>query len=184
MNSYEFLSKHFAALEMRSASESPTDYSVQESIFYQQVPEIRVSLFEAWERCVDEIANLASLESDWDGYGACPIGDLAVAAALRACGLFYASNLPVPEVSPKSAGTIGLSWDFPDSEAYIEIGNTKYSGYLVIENFEPALFSGEADEIFPELLYPLTGATPQFNAAWDTIAEIKISQETVYGFAA
>ncbi|QDQ85800.1 hypothetical protein [Paraburkholderia megapolitana] len=144
----------------------------------------QASLSEAWEQCVEEIDRLESLEDGWDGYGGLGIGSEAIGAARLACARFSVANLPVPDISPKSGGTIGLSWDLEDAEAYIEIGNTTFSGYLKIGNFEPALFQGAAVEISAEHLIPLLQIRLPFDAAGYTISDIKINPELIYGSAA
>ncbi|MFM0543989.1 hypothetical protein PQR29_04600 [Paraburkholderia strydomiana] len=184
MYSYNLLPDYIRTYPIAGAVEYQYEPVAYEHMISHHIPDTQASAVEAWERCFEEIDELAQLQLNWDGYGGHALGAGAVQAAIRACVAFSRANLPVPEISPKSGGTIGLSWELAEGEAYIEIGNTTFSGYLTVENFETALFSGAADEIVPELLFPLLQAEPASQLAGYTIADIKINPELVYGFAA
>ncbi|MCY0389141.1 hypothetical protein OVY01_18505 [Robbsia sp. Bb-Pol-6] len=142
------------------------------------------SSFMEWEHCLREIDKFANFENDWNGYGGVAIGADALAAARRVCAQLASTGLPCPEVVPKSSGTIGFSWEFADTEAYLEIGNTTFSGYLQINNFEPALFSGDVDDFSPIYFYPLRNDASGVSSGSYTIANIEIGPELVYGLAA
>src|SRR5204863_10222506 len=71
------------------------------------------------------------------------------------------AGIPVPEVMPKSGGTMGFEWDVGTAEAYLEIGNTKFSGYVKSEDHEAILIEGRAGEfderivmLIQEALFP------------------------------
>ena len=95
---------------------------------------------------VDEFGDL---ERNWDGYGAEPISPNACKAARRFIWVLaqLSADLPAPDLVPKSSGTVGFEWDIGPAEAYLEIGNTRFSGYVKAEGQEPILIEGPGDEL-------------------------------------
>lgn len=186
MNLYDVPSSSFDDPWLKD--ELPREYAAayDSRAYYPAYPvaETPASVVEAWEKCIDEINSLGTLEHNWDGYGGHAIGEAAMNAALRACVVFATANLPAPEASPKSSGTIGLSWELSDAEAYLEIGNTTFSGYLSLPDYEPALLGGPVDEIGPALLYPLVMATSGFDIGGHGISGVQTSAGIEYGIAA
>ena len=113
------------------------------------------------------VHELASLEDDWDGYGAVAISDRARANAERFASIIGDTpfNLPTPEVTPNPAGTISFEWDSPHGEAYFEIGDTDYSAFIK-SNGQPTIYSqGRVDEIdqrtFARIHSALAPSVPQ-----------------------
>jgi hypothetical protein len=95
------------------------------------------------------VQELASLENDWDGYGAVAISDKARANAERFASIIGDApfNLPTPEVTPNPAGTISFEWDAPHGEAYFEIGDADYSAFIKSKG-QPTIYrQGRVDEI-------------------------------------
>lgn len=95
------------------------------------------------------VHELSKLESNWDGYSALPISQKViehVSRLINAIKLY--PQLPDPEVSPKSNGTISVEWITRNGEAYIEIGNTRYSGYIKATDYKrPYFLEGNSDTI-------------------------------------
>jgi hypothetical protein len=113
------------------------------------------------------VQELASLEDDWDGYGAVAISDQACANAETLASLIGDApfNLPTPEVTPNPAGTISFEWDSPHGEAYFEIGDTDYSAFIK-SKVQPTIYrQGRVDEIdqrtFASIHSALAPSVPQ-----------------------
>ncbi len=79
------------------------------------------------------IKSLKGLSENWDGYGAEAISQKAVSSTLFIISLLnnpQFHGLPLPEISPETNGTISMSWESSKGEAYLEIGQTRYAGYI------------------------------------------------------
>lgn len=99
-----------------------------------------------WSNAAVAVRALGLLRENWDGYGALPISNVAVnnaAAILESISLI--ASFGAPEVTPTSAGTISLSWETNNTEAVLEIGNTKYSGYVQTVGQPVIYLHGDAD---------------------------------------
>ena len=94
------------------------------------------------------ILNLKGLEEDWDGYGGLPIYQEVVDHGLNLLNVIKLfPDLPNPIITPKSNGTISVTWETSNGVGYIEIGRTRFSGYLQIGDSKPAYFQGLAHSI-------------------------------------
>lgn len=100
------------------------------------------------------IEELAKLNENWDGYGAAAISQQTRDNALRFVNLIEAApcGVPAPEICPKPNGTISFEWETPHVEAYLEIGNTRYSGFITADQQPPALFEGHADSMDQQIV--------------------------------
>jgi hypothetical protein len=84
-----------------------------------------------WTQAGASIRSLALLRDNWDGYGGLAISNATVKnaeAILTSISLL--ASFSAPEVTPTSSGTVSLSWETSTTEAVLEIGNTRYSGYV------------------------------------------------------
>ena len=90
------------------------------------------------------IDELRQLGDDWDGYGGTGISCEAANNAEQFMNAFEATRqqLPVPDVSPTSSGTISFSWETADFEAYVEVGKTRFSGFAKTRYAFTTLLSG------------------------------------------
>jgi hypothetical protein len=100
------------------------------------------------------VKELAELRENWDGYGAAAISEQTRNNALRFINVIEAApyGLPAPEICPKSNGTISFEWEAPRVEAYLEIGNTRYSGFITTDHQPPALLEGYADTLDQQIV--------------------------------
>ena len=100
------------------------------------------------------IEELACLKENWDGYGASAISQRARDNALYFISLIEAApyGAPIPEISPTPNGTISFEWETPHAEAYLEIGNTRYSGFITTGQQQSALFEGQADSLDQQII--------------------------------
>jgi|SRR5579864_647880 len=106
------------------------------------------------EAAKDMIESFRNLGPDWDAYGARPISNEARSNAKHFFDIVASSPfaLPIPEISPKSAGTISFEWETDGGEAYVEIGKTRFSGYIKMGGNEPAYLEGRADALGHEIV--------------------------------
>jgi hypothetical protein len=92
------------------------------------------------EETLGQINEFLQLEDGWDGYdGYSPsasVCEYAREVILRLASEF--PELPSPEISPTSNGTLTLSWRAPLGHACIEIGDENFSAYVRYQdNFIP-----------------------------------------------
>jgi hypothetical protein len=101
----------------------------------------------------NSLAEFATLRQNWDGYGASPISREACAHARRFIDMIEAApgGLPIPDISPMPSGTISFEWETPDAHAYLEVGNTAYSGFIKTEQ-GPFLLQGVADYLDQQVI--------------------------------
>jgi hypothetical protein len=97
----------------------------------------------------------ASLEENWDGYGASPISGHVRGHAHRFINMIEASpsGLPIPEVSPIPSGTISFEWETQNTEAYLEIGNTRYSGFIKTSRQQAVFLQGLAEDLDQQTVF-------------------------------
>jgi hypothetical protein len=120
------------------------------------------------------IKALAELRENWDGYGAAAISEQTRDNALRFVSLIEAAphGLPAPEISPKPNGTISFEWETPRVEAYLEIGNTRYSGFVTTDQQPPTLLEGFADSLDQQIVAVVQAAMSLAPAHPASITEI------------
>lgn len=91
------------------------------------------------------IAAIGNLECDWDGYGAIAISAGVCANAKRFL-LSSPPDLSSPEITPTSNGTMNLEWASNDAEAYLEIGETRYTGHIQVKAGDTIYLDGSMIE--------------------------------------
>jgi len=140
-------------------AEDITSYFVPIATRLEQAKSARISIQE-----------FGKLTENWDGYGAATISQETRDNALRFIDMIAAApgGVPAPEISPKPNGTISFEWDTSRGEAYLEIGNTQYSGFITTSEQSPALFEGNADSMDQQivaLVQKAVSATPAHPAS-------------------
>lgn len=84
------------------------------------------------ESAIDLIGDLAS---GWNGYGAIPISPMVCMNAKR-----FLRNSPSelhdPDITPTSNGTVNFEWTSNDADAYLDIGETRYTGHIQTKSGE------------------------------------------------
>jgi len=110
--------------------------------------------FEEFKALRSFVNNLSDLNHNWDGYGASSIEPEARANALRLIGVIEPGSpgLPLPEISPKPTGTISFEWETPHAEVYIEVGNTRYSGFVQVKQQQPIYIQNDAASLDQNIL--------------------------------
>lgn len=113
------------------------------------VPIPRASTWFEEEAALRLIADLESLEVGWDGYGAIPIPSEVRNNALAAISQIAAwqGKIPVPTITPRAVGTIGLTWEGEMGEAYLELGKTRITGFIEKPASPDIFIDGEASNI-------------------------------------
>jgi hypothetical protein len=110
-------------------------------LFCQPVPENLM-----FHQAVELVGHFSELDRGWDGYNARPISDAVIGNSISTLTEMASIGklLPVPAVSPEVAGTIGMSWENQMGEAYLEVGETRYSGYIETRSGKEEYFQGDA----------------------------------------
>jgi hypothetical protein len=122
------------------------------SDFFIPRRERRVLIYER-ERAKASIRDIRLLGPNWDGYNAEPV----LKAGANAQRLFEilensTPGLINPDITPTSAGTVAMELESVEGEAYIEIGNTKYSCFIRRRSGESQFYEGNAETIQSSLL--------------------------------
>jgi hypothetical protein len=88
------------------------------------------------EETIGQITGFLNLRDGWDGYGgyspSASVCEYARGVVARLASEF--PELPSPEISPTSNGTLTLSWEAHRGDACIEIGDDKFSAYIRYED--------------------------------------------------
>jgi hypothetical protein len=100
------------------------------------------------------IEEFATLEENWDGYGAASISQEARDNALEFVSVIEAAPFTIlaPEIMPRPSGTISFEWETSHAEAYLEIGDTRYSGFVKAAQQQPTFLEGDADYLDQRVL--------------------------------
>lgn len=118
------------------------------------------------------VYELANLEDNWDGYGAIAISRKIIDYVL---GIIDMEGSFSPEISPQSNGTISLEWVANYGEAYLEIGNLYYSGYISLHSIKkPFTLEGQSNSINQTTIHTIFHYLLSSNASSPTITSIKI----------
>ncbi len=90
---------------------------------------------------------ICQLKANWDGYGALPVEPGVMRKATEALGKFVTAGLPPDDVTPRSPGTIAFVWENDGREAEIEIGKTRYVGFVEAVSSSPVYLQGRSVDI-------------------------------------
>ena len=96
------------------------------------------------------LEQLASMEPNWDGYGALPIDRATFWNSLSALRRLR-SMVPSPEIVPNPNGTISFEWSTEIGEAHIEIGRTRFAFLAKPTGGDAVLVDGAAGELTEQL---------------------------------
>jgi hypothetical protein len=84
------------------------------------------------DESLGQITEFLKLKDGWDGYGgyspSASVCEYTHGVVMRLASEF--PELPSPQISPTSNGTLTLSWKAPLGHACIEIGDENYSAYI------------------------------------------------------
>jgi hypothetical protein len=110
----------------------------------------RASQIFAIEAARHEIEEIATLEDNWDGYGASRVREQTKTNALAAVlqMLLYA---PLPDIAPNPNGTISMEWESDSGTGHLEIGQSRYSFYIDRHGANAIFCDGPAEQIAPQL---------------------------------
>jgi hypothetical protein len=98
------------------------------------------------EHAIQQVKELQGLPQGWDGEDGIQISAEAAGRTTRA--LFaLACQVPVPEVIPNSNGTLTLEWSTRSGRANIEIGKTRFSGYVEAIGGPTGYFNGTNQDV-------------------------------------
>lgn len=77
----------------------------------------------------EQIEEFAMMPENWDGYGALRIRAETAQNALDALEVLP-REVPTPDVTPNSNGTLSFEWETSLGIGYLEIGRTRFSFYI------------------------------------------------------
>jgi len=120
----------YQPLQLQSAYYS----TVLPSLFVGDVATINIAAVSSSMRneSLKRIEGFQSLRDNWDGYGAyAPSGAVCNHATLLINQLALDfPDVPSPDISPSSNGTVIFSWETGLGEAVLEIGEANFGGYI------------------------------------------------------
>jgi hypothetical protein len=102
------------------------------------------------EQAVATLSELLDLSSNWDGYGALPVSDEAMANS-KGVLLRLLRYAPAPDIAPNPNGTISFEWASGHGEAHLEIGKTRFSFFVKPKRGRSILADGLVSAINDEL---------------------------------
>jgi hypothetical protein len=116
------------------------------------------------------VEELGDLQDDWDGYGAASISREVRDNALHFIKVIEAApfGMQAPEISPTPTGTISFEWVTPHTKAFLEIGNTRYSGFVQTHQQEPAYLLGRTESIDQSVvafIHNALSVSPKYSAS-------------------
>jgi len=81
---------------------------------------------------IKRVEEFASLHDGWDGYGGYAPSKTVCDHAVQLINHLALGfpNVPSPEITPSSNGTVLFTWEGQNSEAVIEIGEANFSGFI------------------------------------------------------
>ncbi|MGH7102883.1 MAG: hypothetical protein ACREFJ_10855 [Acetobacteraceae bacterium] len=122
------------------------------------------------------IESFADLGDNWDGYGASAISERVRQQARQFVDIVEAALelLAIPDVAPTPSGTVSFEWASSVAEAYLEIGNTRYSGYIKTEQ-GPILLDGDVNSLDQQIVSVLEAYTSGAAFSTPTIVEVYAS---------
>ncbi len=148
---YSFEEMHYFFIIKETINNQSVGHSLPQHHFFQNA---LITIGKEYKDLENLIYDLSKLEFNWDGYGALSISQSVILHALNLANLLKLfPRFPNPEISPKPNGTLSFSWETNDGGACIEIGNTRFSGYLKMgQQKKPALFQGQSSAINFDLI--------------------------------
>lgn len=135
-------------------------------------------------RIKNQLREFVNLPASWDGYGALKISQEACDAIDSLLDMIQRCSMSLPSITPKVAGTVAVEWQTSLGDAYLEIGKTRYSGYIEGKDSEPTFLEGNVDAINPELLARISFTLYPENAASDPVSNIVVGTSAADQLAA
>jgi len=83
----------------------------------------------AFTTAIGKVLEYAQMPEGWDGDGASKFSAEATNRTKHALDVL-SWQLPAPEIAPNANGTFSLEWETNAGTANIEIGRTRYAGYI------------------------------------------------------
>jgi hypothetical protein len=140
-------------------------------------PELSLAAREGAMRQIREISKLAD---GWDGYGGLRVPDETLAHATRLIEVssIASAELPIPEITPNSNGTISFEWNSGAGDAHVEIGRTRYSGHIRLKGGWTTFLEGQTAEIGVEVVVLVAQLLYDTNAFATTTHTVQVVQPT------
>lgn len=90
------------------------------------------------------VYEIEKLPEKWDGYHALKISKPVIKNVLLIIEPITSfPKLLSPTITPLANGTVSIEWETGQGVAYIEIGETRFSGYIKINDQKPACIEGQ-----------------------------------------
>ncbi len=137
----------------------PADYPLGGALLSEKsVSPSRRSFPAGWlEGVQEQLEELASLQENWDSYGACPISPEAIKAARdTVTGLAWIRDIEAPVVTGTPDGDVGLCWDHGDWSLDASIDSTGLINYVFLRT-QPTEECESRTRDFVKLAERLTG---------------------------
>lgn len=100
------------------------------------------------------ISEISQLKENWDGYDALKISPIIAKNTLLIVKIIKQfPELLDPIITPLANGTISVEWETNQGTAYLEVGNTRFSGYIKPNDQKQTLIEGQANSLNWYTLY-------------------------------
>ncbi|MHB8304084.1 MAG: hypothetical protein ACYDC6_14900 [Acidobacteriaceae bacterium] len=130
---------------MNAGSLMPLTVSLSQQQEYFSITQSETVSSSLREESSRRVGDIRLLQNGWDGYEGYSPSNVVCDHASKMVNVLASKFplLPSPDISPSSNGTVFLSWESETGEAVIELGDTKFSGFIRKEDaFVP--LSGES----------------------------------------
>jgi hypothetical protein len=128
-------------------------------------PEILFVTNSPRQSLVHAVRQFEAFHDGWLGQGTKGISVETIERVLSAAETMkHVDDLPNPELTPNTNGTVSMEWESKRGEVYIEFGKTRVSGFIRISNETPQYFkdmNSLPETIFDEIrsqLFPSSGS--------------------------
>ena len=97
---------------------------------------------------IESVGEIEKLSEGWDGYQALKISKLVISNVILMIEPITAfPKLLNPVITPLANGTVSIEWETNQGMAYLEIGETRFSGYIKINDQKPACMEGQTQSL-------------------------------------
>ena len=138
---------------------------------FARTPTKHIPVYES-KFAYDNVYALAEMPDDWDGYGAPAFQSSTIENSLGAIrGLLNIA--PAPEITPNPNGTVSFERETSSGVSHLEIGEKKFSFYLLKESQHKFIMDGYCNQADFHLmgnfvndhLYPQSNRSPTMSNA-------------------
>lgn len=105
-----------------------------------------ISVFSEWDYVENQIEELSKMPVCWDGYDALPIRLTTKYNSLYALR-HIRRYTNAPDITPNPNGTLSFEWETAQGVGHLEIGQTRLSFYIQLQQGDPIFLDASSDNL-------------------------------------